>query len=283
VEAGVAIDLDAWSGEMRRRWAPLRDQGAFAARRGDEAVGFQDDVSFEVGSVFKAFVAAEYARQVATGALDPTQAVEIAADALVDSSVVTEQLPDGARMPLQEAAEAMIAASDNTATDLVMAAVGADRVRALVRDLGLADTTIPDSTKALYDRVRNEPGWRPVACRTTMTDLVRFYRATVAERALGDATDRFLALMREEDLLQGSSWPNDATCYRKSGMVEPPPLLAMGMAGALVVGGEVTAFAFALNVDFPEDAAYEDSPLEPIVRTFSEGLRRGMRALAGGA
>jgi hypothetical protein len=66
-------------------------------------------------------------------------------------------------------------------------------------------------------------------------------------------------------------------------MVEPPPLLAMSMAGAFDIDGEITTFAFALNVDFPEDAAYEDSPLEPMVRVFSEGMRHGLRALTGGA
>ena len=277
----MLIDLETWAGEMRRRWAPLHDQAAFAAWRGAESAGERADVPFEVGSVFKALAAAEYARQVAAGTLDPDQRVEITVERRVDSSDMTDQLVDGATIPLQEAAEAMIAVSDNTATDLVMAAVGVGRVRGLLRDLGLTSTTIPDSTRSIYERFQNEPGWRPVACRTTMTDLVRFYRATVAEHVLGDATDRFLTLLREEDLLQGAHWPNDAICYRKSGMVEPPPLLAMGMAGALDVDGEVTAFAFALNVEFPEDAAYEDSPLEPIVRVFSEGLRHGMRALAG--
>lgn len=279
----VLIDLETWAGEMRRRWAPLRDQAAFAAWRGGETVGFQEGVPFEVGSAFKAFVAAEYARQVAAGEVDPDRRVEIVPENRVDSSDMTDQLLDGAMIPLQEAAEAMIAVSDNTATDLVLGAIGADRVRDLLRELGLTDTTIPDSTRSIYERARIEPAWRPVACRTTMADLARFYRVTVAERGLGDATDRFLALLREEDQLQGGSWPNDAICYRKSGMVEPPPLLAMGVAGALEVDGEVTAFAFALNVDFPEDAAYEDSPLEPIARTFSEGLRHGMRALAGGS
>ena len=279
----MPIDLEMWAGEMRRRWTPLRDQAAFSVARGAETVGFQEDVPFEVGSVFKAFVAAEYARQVTAGVVDPAARVEIVPENRVDSSDMTDQLLDGATVPLQEAAEAMIAVSDNTATDMVMAVVGSDRVRGLLRDLGLTATTIPDSTRSIYERVRNEPAWRPVACRTTMTDLVQFYRATVAERFLGDATDRFLALMREEDLLQGASWPNGAICYRKSGMVEPPPLLAMGMAGAFDIDGEVTAFAFALNVDFPEDAAYEDSPLEPMTRVFSEGMRHGLRALAGGA
>jgi hypothetical protein len=279
----VPIDLETWTAELRRRWAPLRDQAAFAARRGNDFVGYQQDVPFEVGSAFKAFVAAEFARQVADGALAPDRRVELTPDVRVDSSISTDQLPDGAALSLQEAAEAMIAVSDNTATDIVLRAVGADRVRALLSELGLPEATLPDSTGSLYRRWQANPEAAVNASLVSMGALVRFYRATVAERALGDATGHFLALLREEDLLQGATWPNDATCYRKGGMVEPPPLLAMSMAGAFDIDGEITTFAFALNVDFPEDAAYEDSPLEPMVRVFSEGMRHGLRALAGGA
>ena len=183
---------------------------------------------------------------------------------------------------MQEAAEAMIGASDNTATDLVMRAVGSHRVRALLTGLGLTGTAIPDSTKSIYDRVAADPGWQLAAATMPMRDLTRFYTATVADRALGDGTERYLALMREEDVLQGAQWPSGVTAYRKSGMIDPPPMLAMAMGGAFAEsGGEVAAFAFALNVPFPEDAAYEDSPLEAIVRVFSEGLRWGMHALAG--
>jgi hypothetical protein len=277
------INLDIWASDLRRRWAPLHDQVAFAASRGDETVGSQHDAPFEVGSAFKAFAAAELARQAASGTLDLDMRLTVQPVDRVDSSIVVDAIPDGGSISLREAAEAMIGASDNTATDMVLRAVGAGRVRALLADLGLAGTTIPDSTKAIYDRVRAEPGWQPVACITTMADLARFYTATVAERALGEGTERFLALMREEDIVQGAMWPDGVACYRKSGMVEPPPLLAMGMGGAFVApDGAVTAFAFALNVPFPEDAAYEGSPLEPAVHVFSEGLRQGMRALANG-
>ncbi|MGI8976866.1 MAG: serine hydrolase [Thermomicrobiales bacterium] len=277
--------LEDWRNRLVEMWAPLGSQCAFAARRADERVGFQENARFEVGSTFKAFVAAEYARQVASGTLDPDLRVTIRAEDRVDSSDMLDQLLDGATIPLQEAAEAMIAVSDNTATDLVMRAVGSDRVRDLLRELGLRETTIPDSTISIYKRFRDEPGWRPVACLTTMDDLVTFYTAVVRDRTLGSeaATDRFLDLMRREDLMQGAAWPEGVRCYRKSGLLEPPPQLAMGMGGALQASmGEVTAFAFALNIAFPEDAEIEDSPLEPAARTFSEGLRFGMRELAGG-
>lgn len=278
------MNVDEWNEQMRMRWAPLRDQCAFAAGRGEHFAGYQEDTPFEVGSTFKAFVAAEYARQVAQGRVDPDMHLTVQPVDRVDSSIVLDAIPDGGSVPIQEAAEAMIGASDNTATDLVMRVVGVDRVRALLGELGLSDTTIPDSTKSIYERFRAEPDWRPETCVTSMRDLTRFYMQAVEGRVLGDAaTDRFLALMREEDIVQGASWPKGVTCYRKSGMIDPPPQLAMGMAGAFVsTDGEVTTFAFALNVGFPEDASFEDSPLEPTVRTFSEGMRRGLNELAGG-
>lgn len=274
------IDLTTWDTQMRAQWEPLRDQAAYAAFRGEEHVGLHDDVPFEVGSAFKAFVAAEYARQVAAGQLDPAMQLTIQPVDRVDSSLVTEAIPDGADIALQDAAEAMIGASDNTATDLVLRAVGSDRVRALLAELSI-DATMPDSTKSLYERVAAEPDWRPVCCRVTMRDLARFYTVTVADDVLGGATGRFLALLREEDIAQGAAWPTGTTCYRKSGSIEPPPLFALGMGGAFRdADGSLSAFAFTLNVPFPEDAAYEGSPLEPLVHTFSEGLRRGLDALA---
>ena len=278
------VQLERWRERVQNMWAPLGEQCAFAAQHDGEIVGFQEDVRFEVGSTFKAFVAAEYARQVASGDLDADQRVEIRPEDRVDSSDMLDQLPDGATIPLQEAAEAMVAVSDNTATDLVLRAVGPDRVRQLLMDLGMSASSMPDSTRSIYERFKAEPGWRPVASQTTMRDLTAFYSATVKDRALGeDATERFFGLMRQEDLLQGAQWPDGVVCYRKSGLLEPPPLLAMGMGGAFVnADGEVTAFAFALNVEFPEDAEIEDSPLEPTVRTFSEGLRSSLHELAEG-
>lgn len=117
-----------------------------------------------------------------------------------------------------------------------------------------------------------------------MRELTTFYSAMVVDRALGsdEATDRFLQLMRQEDQLQGARWPTGVACYRKSGLLEPPPQLAMGMAGAFArTDGGVTSFAFALNAESQDDAAYDDSPLEPVARIFSDGLRFGMRELAG--
>ncbi len=281
--------LEDWRDQLAEMWSPLEDQCAFAATvitgSDRQHVGFHDGDWFEVGSTFKAFVAAEYARQVVSGIVDPTTEVTVHAEDRVDSSVVLETVPDGESVTLQAAAEAMIAVSDNTATDLLLRAVGVDEVRKLLARMGLTDTTVPDTTRSIYERFKAEPGWWPVACLTTMRDLTTFYAAVVAGGALGsaEATDRFLRLMRQEDIAQGSAWPDGVLCYRKSGMLEPPPLLAMGMAGTFARGDRsIATFAFALNVASDDDAAHDDSPLEPLVRTFSEGVRFGLHGLAEG-
>ncbi len=274
------IDLSTWDETMRARWAPLRGQAGYAVLRGDESEGQHDDVPLEIGSAFKVFIAAEFARQVGAGRLDPATQMTVQAVDRVDGSIVVDAVPDGGGIALGDAADAMIGASDNTATDLVLRAVGPDRVRALLAELSVA-ATIPDSTRSLYERWQVQRPEPVSASITTMRDLARFYRSTVSDQSLGvEATEVFFPLMREEDLVQGAGWQNGVIAYRKSGMVEPPPLLAMSMGGAFVhAGGAVTAFAFALNVPFPEDAAYEGTPLDPTVLTFSEGLRRGLEAL----
>ena len=60
--------------------------------------------------------------------------------------------------------EAMIAHSDNTATDLATRTVGADRVRALIAEAGLRSIRIPDSTRLFVSYILGAPagvdlGW----------------------------------------------------------------------------------------------------------------------------
>jgi beta-lactamase class A len=60
--------------------------------------------------------------------------------------------------------DAMIAYSDNTATDLATGKVGVDRVRALLAQLGLSSIRIPDSTRRSFSYLLGAPagvdlGW----------------------------------------------------------------------------------------------------------------------------
>src|SRR5690606_23978899 len=58
----------------------------------------------------------------------------------------------------------MITHSDNTATDIAINTVGPDKVRALIKNAGLTQTRIPDSTRVLFSYLGGAPegsdlGW----------------------------------------------------------------------------------------------------------------------------
>ena len=63
-------------------------------------------------------------------------------------------------MTLRTALEAMISHSDNTATDMVLRHVGAERVQAFVEAIGLRQTRIPTSTRQFIGYVAGLPDWR---------------------------------------------------------------------------------------------------------------------------
>src|SRR5262249_5282526 len=103
--------------------------------------------------------------------------------------------------PARSVLEAMIAHSDNTATDIALGAAGPTQVRALIAQAGLAQTQIPDSTRRMLSYLAGAPegvdlGWEgamraardgPVgtprspmndqqAMISTAADMVRWYQ-----------------------------------------------------------------------------------------------------------
>ena len=111
----------------------------------------QPDQTMFVGSAVKTFILAEYLRSdlSETAVMNIDDSVRS-----ISSPVFGDQTYGGAPRPDQEldgdtlarsALEAMITHSDNTATDAVLAAVGADNVRELISDLGLTSVKIPES------------------------------------------------------------------------------------------------------------------------------------------
>lgn len=83
-----------------------------------------------LGSMFKLYVLAAVADQVAAGRLDwERQLTLTAADKTLPSGTLQDE-PDGTKITVREAAKQMISISDNTATDLLIRTVGEPAVRA---------------------------------------------------------------------------------------------------------------------------------------------------------
>ena len=120
------------------------------------------DARLFVGSAVKTFILAQYLREVEAGRLTEDQQMTI--DDTVRSLTSPVFLNLTGTTPARSVLEAMIAHSDNTATDVALAAAGVDKVRALIAEAGLKATQIPNSTRRLFSWLAGAPegvdvGW----------------------------------------------------------------------------------------------------------------------------
>lgn len=94
------------------------------------------------GSVFKLLVLSAVVDAVDAGELAWDDEVVVTAQTKSLPSGQLQDKPNGTRVSVREAAGLMIAISDNTATDLLIEAVGKDQISDTIKDLGLADDSL---------------------------------------------------------------------------------------------------------------------------------------------
>ncbi|QLD11108.1 serine hydrolase [Microbacterium oleivorans] len=129
-------------------WDELREQVEAASFEvsvqvteagGDVLQSIGDPGAAPIGSIFKLWVLGAVVAAVADGTM--TWEDELTIDAQVRSlpSGELQDLPDGATVTVREAAEKMIAISDNTGTDALIRAVGRESVEAAMAAMGHAE------------------------------------------------------------------------------------------------------------------------------------------------
>ncbi len=89
-----------------------------------------------IGSTFKLYVLAAVVESVEAGDLDWDASLVLTADLRSLPSGTLQDEPDGTSVTVREATESMISISDNTATDILMDAVGRDAVEKAQATLG---------------------------------------------------------------------------------------------------------------------------------------------------
>jgi beta-lactamase class A len=214
-----------------------------------------------VGSAFKAFVLAEYLRQV-EAALEPGGAVplgrqlaahlteEWALDASVfslDSAVFNPPHLTG-KVQALTALEAMISRSDNTATDMTLARAGADRVRAFLASIGLRDTRIPTSTRQFIGYITGVPDWQATTWAQVETDDGYPPRPIINDEITMVSTpDDFVSFYSRA--LQGEFFQYSET------LAQFRAILSLADAIARSVPLAVSAFLKGGSIDFEEDHA----------------------------
>lgn len=132
-------DIDDWAdvdAELTKSGARYSYQFSKVVPDGskcDVVAGTNTDMSLPLASIFKLYVLLAVAEAVKAGTLNWADPLTITKRAKAVGSAGLEELPPGSRVSVRNAAQQMISASDNMATDLLIERVGTDAVeRALV-------------------------------------------------------------------------------------------------------------------------------------------------------
>jgi beta-lactamase class A len=248
---GVQIDIDA-PGSLRR-------------------VAHAADAPLFCGSCFKTFVLATYLQEVEAGRLELSEQLKIDDGIRSIGGNVFEHLSGTASA--RTVLEAMIAHSDNTATDVAMLRVGADKVRAFIAKAGLVGARIPDSTRRYFSCVAGyapgvDMGWQGIEAmvagklgkpprdavneESTMAcpaaTFVDYYK-----RALRGEFFRKPETLVEFKRIQSMAdaiavvAPPDTPAYLKGGSIDWNGFHCMAAAGQMTVRGTPVTFCLNLN------------------------------------
>jgi beta-lactamase class A len=253
---------------------------------------YQADRQLFIGSAVKTFILAQALRdtEVQLNGLteDAQQPISDAVRSL--SSPVLLHL--NGTMPLRHVLEAMIAHSDNTATDIAIAAVQPDRVRQLIKQAALSQTQIPDSTRRLFSYLAGAPagtdlGWdgiSEVMRRADRGEPIPGARAPVnpAETMLSTATE-MVSWYRQALSGVFFSKPQTLTEFKR--------IHSMANAISMVVPAGIAAYAKGGSIDWQDSHALSLSGQMIVERTpvtFSftcnwAGTKPGMEQAAGQA
>ena len=251
-------------------------------------IAHRPDLFLFTASAYKTFVLGQFLRDVEAGLLSEDAQLAIDDGVRMLSSPVFFEL--AGMTQARSVLDAMIAYSDNTATDLATRTVGADRVRALIAQLGLSAIRIPDSTRIFFsyllgapagadfgwpgirDAAQNPPGpiRPPLNDVTTLAgsarDFVSWY-----EQALQGAVFANPETLREFKRIQAESVqiplavPADTPAYAKGGEYAAnlgSPLNTKSFAGQMVAndgGGAQTPVTFCFIVNWNGPASGFDA------------------------
>jgi beta-lactamase class A len=235
-----------------------------------------------VGSAVKTFILAQYLREVEAGRLTEEQQMKVDDSVRSLSSPVFLNLTGTTQA--RSVLEAMIAHSDNTATDIALAAAGPDKVRALIAEAKLPATQIPESTRRLFSYLAGVPegvdaGWdgmqkmvngssavqaRPAlndrqTMASTAEDMVRWYQQSL-RGAFFSKPQTLIEYKRISAMADSLALvvPPATAAYGKGGSIDWAGFHCFALPGQMVVGGKVpVTFCFTINWSGPVEGVGE--------------------------
>ena len=256
-------------------------------------------------SAYKTFVLGQYLRDVEAGRLAGDE--QLAIDDSVRNFGSPVFLNLAGTTEARVVLEAMIAHSDNIATDRATLKVGADRVRALIAQAGLRSIRIPDTTRlfgsylfgapagvdlgwpGILQAAENPPGEpRPplndvVTLAGSARDFVSWYEQTLAG-AFFTRPETLIEFKRIQAMSEQivKAVPQDTPAYAKGGeVVSFLGFNAKSFAGQIVVGAEKqipVTFGFLVNWDGPaSDFPAVEAEYFAAIKDVLESLKRALQ------
>jgi beta-lactamase class A len=148
-------------------------------------IGIREDELFPLGSVVKVPILIALYEEIRAGHIDAAERVVYRTAERVPGSGVLQDLDDGLALTVHDLATLMIAISDNTAADLLLARLGKPRVERAMADIGCASFRVPFSIRELFEELTDAPG----ADYETLKERLRVSagsggRAVIAERTV---------------------------------------------------------------------------------------------------
>ncbi len=262
----------------------------------------RDAAPIFVGSATKTFILGAWLRAVEAGRLSLTETLAVDDAVRSPASPVLGGLTGTASA--QVVLEAMIAHSDNTATDIALHRVGPGTVRALIAERGLSATRIPDSTRIMFSTMGGAPpgtdlGWaatraiaengptlppRPAINEyqtmvSTGRDMVAWYAAVLEGKVFAQpgTLDVFKRIQMMADAMPRLA-PPDVIAYGKGGSISWGNFQALALAGRMVAGAVTADFFFAVN--WPGDDSTAGPMIERLLGPVHALLARSVAALA---
>lgn len=249
------------------------------------------DAELFCGSCFKTFVLAAYLQEVEAGRLKESEQLAVDDAVRSPSSSVLENLTGTTQAT--SVLEAMIAHSDNTATDIALQRVTPARVRQFIADAGLKKARIPDSTRRFFSYVAGAPpgedlGWKAMKAlvdddkpdtskyRPALNDVETMAVpasefVTYYKRALSGGFFEKPETLTEFKRIQAMAdaialvVPADTPAFMKGGSIDWNGFHCMAIAGQMIVRETPVTLALLLNwTDADGDqkqtvAAYKDT------------------------
>lgn len=115
----------------------------------EQAIGVDMDGIYPTASTLKIPILYSLYRMADEGKVDLSERITHTTDSLTAGSGVIQHLRAGLQLTIADLAMLMIIVSDNHATDILHAMVGADRIHADLAELGIEDMRIPIDCRAL--------------------------------------------------------------------------------------------------------------------------------------